>query len=159
MKLHPWHIDLLSTAEGAVAAAFPSPRFVRLIRQDLLGQAISLLRARQTGSYHSHIQEEKPATYDANAIDGIIRDLSRNRARWDMYFARIGVIPLLVTYEELCTDTFGVLTRIATFMGETVHHKDLVGMLPIRKQANSQSWEWRERYVRERGDINYLDRM
>lgn len=158
MKVHPWHIDRL-LSEGTISHTFPTPTFVRLMRRDLLGQAISLHRARQTGRYHSHIQEERPAGFDAEAIGTTMRDLAANRARWDLYFARIGTSPLTVTYEELCADLFQVVHRVAAAMGETVDRTMVTSFTPIRRQADELSVEWRARYIHECGSVDRFDRL
>ena len=119
MKLHPWHLDRLLQG-GTVSATFPAVSFVRLVRHDLLAQAISLYRARQTGSFHFHIAKERDVAFDATAIELVLRELAVNRARWDMYVARTGVAPIVVSYEELRADSFPVVRRIAECAGERV---------------------------------------
>ncbi len=156
MKVHPWHLERLLQA-ATVSGTFPGATFVRLIRTDLLGQAISLYRARQTGSYHAHIAPARDGLFDANAIEGLIRNLAFNRARWDMYFARTGVTPLMFSYEELSADPRGVVRRIADSMGERIWWRDFAAVRSIRQQADSVSDEWRQRYVRERGTIDKFD--
>ena len=156
MKLHPWHLDRLLPA-ASIAEVFPAPTFVRLSRQDLLGQAISLDRAQQTGSYHSHIAAARNPAFDADRIEQLMRALAANRARWNLYFARNGIVPVQVSYEELRADPLGVVLRIAKRAGEPVRRRDLATIQPIRPQADAVSDEWRDRYLRERGSLDRFD--
>jgi LPS sulfotransferase NodH len=156
MKLHPWHVDRL-LLESTMAATFPAPKFVRLTRQDLLSQAISLYRARQTGRFHSHIDEQSPAEFDAHAIAVNIQHLAANRARWDMYFARNEISPLNINYEELCTDPFNVVQSIGDLMGEPIKKAQLASFIPLRRQADALTADWRSRFLQEYRDIERLD--
>ena len=156
MKLHPWHLDRLLQG-GTVSATFPAVSFVRLVRHDLLAQAISLYRARQTGSFHFHIAKERDVAFDATAIELVLRELAVNRARWDMYVARTGVAPIVVSYEELRANSFGVVRQIAECAGERVRRRDVGATRSIGRQSDVRSTEWRERYLRERGNLDRFD--
>ena len=157
MKLHPLHLDRLLQGGGSVSATFPNAMFVRLLRRDLLAQAISLCRARQTGSFHFHITMERDAVFDADAIEQVLRELATNRARWNMYFARTGIAPLVLGYEELRADPIGTVRRIARHVNERIAKHDLARVQPISQQADAVSAEWRERFVRERGSPDRFD--
>lgn len=156
MKLHPWHVDRL-LAGAKHTATFPAPGFVRLLRHDLLGQAISLYRARATMSYHFHHTEKCAAAFDGAAIEAILRELVANRMRWDTYFARNAITPLVMSYEILRSDPLDVVLRIAGLVGETVRRRDILCPVPMGVQADAQNEEWRERFVRERADLNRFD--
>jgi trehalose 2-sulfotransferase len=156
IKLHPWHLDRLLQG-GTVSSAFPAPSFVRLLRRDLLAQALSLYRARQTGSFHSHIAEERRADFNADAIEQQVHELAVNRVRWDMYFARTGIVPLVLSYEELRANPLGVVRQIAARVGERVGRHDLADVRPTGQQADAVSAEWKERYIRERGSPDRFD--
>jgi trehalose 2-sulfotransferase len=153
MKIHPWHLDRL-LERSTVSGTFPSAHFVRLTRRDLLGQAISLYRAQQTGRYHAHIPPERAVDFDADAIERMVQVLALNRARWEMYFARTGIRPLMLSYEDLRADPHCVVRQIAEYVGERVKRRDVTAAQPIGQQADSISAEWRERFVRARGSVD-----
>jgi LPS sulfotransferase NodH len=156
LKLHPWHVGRLLQG-GTLSNTCPAPFFVRLSRRDLLAQAISLCKARQTGSFHSHVIAKRDAVFDADEIERLLGELALNRANWDMYFARTGIRPLSLSYEELCGDPLGVTRRIAMLVGERVSRRDLAKVQPLRPQADAVSADWRARYIRERGSLDRFD--
>lgn len=156
MKLHPWHVDRL-LAGATCATTFPAPVFVRLLRHDLLGQAISLYRARATARYHFHYTEKRTVAFDGDAIEAVLRELAANRTRWDAYFARNAITPLVVSYEALRAHPLEMVRRVAALVGETVRRRDIVCPSPMCVQADAQNEEWRERFVRERSDLNRFD--
>ncbi len=156
IKLHPWHLDRL-LAGATCSGAFPAPVFVRLLRHDLLGQAISLYRARATARYHFHHPERQAVAFDGDAIEAMLRELAANRARWDTYFARNAITPLVVSYEALRADPLDVVRRVAALVGETVRRRDILCPSPMRAQSDRQNEEWRARFVRERSDLDRFD--
>ena len=82
----------------------PHTRFVWLLRQDKLRQAISLVRAEHTQTWH--IRGDQPAPRDAPPYDGrriarLVFDLKARDAWWRDAFEGAGCAPLLVTYDRL----------------------------------------------------------
>jgi hypothetical protein len=64
-------------------------------------------------------------------------------------------MPLVVIYEDLCRDAQAVITAIAHHVGVP----DAVIGAPViqpRVQRDERSLEWRERFVRESGDLGVL---
>ena len=88
MKLHPWHFWKITEASLKLSDVFPAAIYVRLYREDLLGQAISLVRAQQTESFHSVSSDAAPAVFDSERIERTMKELAWNRQRWDRFFAR-----------------------------------------------------------------------
>jgi trehalose 2-sulfotransferase len=156
MKLHPIWLDrLLSGAR--VEAAFPNPVFVRLFRRDLLAQAISLYRARGAGKYHAHIPARRTIDYDGAAIQRALIEQVHNTARWQVYFARNGLQPLAIAYEELVTNPDAAVRAIAHHAGIDV--RPAAPTAPLQIQRDDVSNAWRQRFVAEFGNLNLLDRI
>ena len=156
LKLHPWAFDALSR-EVRLAKVFPQPLFVRLSRHDMLAQAISLVRARQTRQYHAHWTRRSEPVYDADAIEKTIEQLSVNVARWERYFARNGIRPLRTNYEAFAANPDALLRRMAQAVGETLPEVLPVPSRPLAIQRDDLTVEWRQRFVKDRGDRNVLD--
>lgn len=156
MKLHAVQLDRLLTG-GRVEGAFPNPIFVRLYRRDLLGQAISLYRARYGSQYHAHLPPERPVAFDAAAIRQMMVELTRSNARWALYFARNGITPLAIAYETLAADVEPVVRAIADLAG--VEARPIPVTKPLRIQNDALSAEWRQRFLVECRDLNKLDEI
>lgn len=130
------------------ATRLPNLSFVHIRREDLLGQAISLVRAAQTDRYMSEQPEDRPARYRQHRITWAMLDLARGQARWEIWFARNGIQPLRMTYEELMADPQGAVTRIARLMGVENATIDL-DEVSTGIMRDSMSEDWRRRYLAE----------
>ena len=83
----------------------------------LLGQALSLVRARQTLQWRSSQDVAGEPTYDALAINNQLGAIAGQEARWRLYFARNGIVPLRLEYEDLVADPQRAVSAIAALMG------------------------------------------
>jgi LPS sulfotransferase NodH len=70
-------------------------------RRDLLGQALSFVRANQTSQWQRGHARASPASYDRRAILRSLSDSSENEARWRLFFARNAIEPLRLDYETV----------------------------------------------------------
>jgi LPS sulfotransferase NodH len=156
MKLHPWHFDLLA-GKVPFAVAFPSPVFVYLYREDRLGQALSLVRASQTGSYHAFTDVKVDPVYDTAAIMATLRSLTANQARWECYFARNNISPLRISYEKLVESPIEQLRAIAGFAMVELDNFETPLARGLKIQRDEQTEEWRRRFHAESGCLDYLD--
>ncbi len=139
-----------------IEAAFGPTLFVHLQRPDKLAQAVSLVMAEQTGLWHraadgSELERLAPPqepSYDREAIARHMADLAALNAEWEHWFAREGLAPLRISYDEL-----------ASAPQETLAHLlDALGLDPLRarrvqpptaKLADATSRKWRERFTAE----------
>jgi trehalose 2-sulfotransferase len=135
----------------------PNLRFVHLQRRDLLGQAMSFVRSIQTDQFRSSEEARGEKLYDPVAIAGHVARLADNEARWRRYFARNGLEPLWLTYEDLAADPAAAVAAVAAQVGcGEPAVADLAGVT-VSVQRDEASEEWRRRFVAECGDLNYLD--
>jgi trehalose 2-sulfotransferase len=130
----------------------PNLALVRIRRHDLLGQAISLARARQTGQFIASDLPRGAAAYNAGAIRHGLRSIEQQDAIWDAAIGPLGVQPLSIAYEDILADPQVVVDRIAELMG-------LAPPVPIDRaiitqtmQRDQQNAEWRARFVADTGD-------
>lgn len=137
------------------ATAFGPLRFIHLSRQDKLGEAVSYLRAQQTGLWHQYadgsaMEQLKPTEkdgFDADAITERMDMLKTYDAQWPDWFAAQGIDPLKLSYEELADDPQGVVAKVLDFIGQD---PDLAKTLKpgLRKLADETSAAWIARYRR-----------
>lgn len=125
--------------------------FVHLQREDLLGQAISMVRARQSGQFRAYQPATGAVSYDARAIEHALDDLVTQHAAWRIYFQRCAIPAIEATYDEVVSSPGGIAARLAGAIGiadaVAVRH-DTITLSP---QSDAQSQEWRARFVAEHG--------
>ena len=136
-------------------AAFPRLRCVQLTRENKLRQAISRARAMQTnlwvpGKEHNVIGA--PA-FDPGLIDDCLVSATRAEELWAEFFARNQLDPLAITYEELCSDYRGTVTRVFDFLRiRPPRHIDLGAPRTVRQaDALTEEWVGKYRALREAG--------
>jgi len=129
-------------------AAFPRLRCIQLTREDKLTQAISRARATQTnlwvpGKEHNITGKAK---FDPQLIDECLACAARAEELWAEFFARNDLDPLAITYEELCSDYPGTVTRVFDFLRiRPPRQVDLKSPRTVR-QADALTEEWVEKY-------------
>lgn len=147
-------------AAGDVATrlgeAFGPLLYIHLSRGDKLGQAVSLVRAEQTGLWHLNADgsvlegaEERPdPIYDGKRIAVVLAELEEDDRAWDSFFAAHGITPLKLTYEGVTAAPQRALAEIFGHLGldEDIAHAMAV---PTAKMADASSRDWVERFRRE----------
>lgn len=152
--LHPDHRSDVARME----AAFGRTAFIHLTRADKVDQAVSLVRAEQTGLWHraadgSELERTAPPrepVYDAHAIRAAVEELKVYERDWADWFAREGIEPLRLTYDGLSADPEGTLGDVLEALGlqRTAAH----GVVPgVAKLADATNAHWVERFRREQG--------
>lgn len=121
-----------------------SAKFIQITRDDLLGQAISLVIASQTGSWvHDHAIKTSPE-YSFAAIERAVGQLVAERGNWDRFFAFTGIEPLRISYEDLTDELDPTMARVCDHLGiEWVRSEPV----ELRVQRTDRSAEWRERFL------------
>jgi LPS sulfotransferase NodH len=154
--LAPVYRDHSGSASGLLTAAFGRVRFVYLRRGDVVAQAVSRLRAEQTGVWSPTTDERQEATADPSFDFGQVRELVRqiedDNAAWEAWFAAEGIRPYRVLYEELDANPGDVASGVLSFLGLdlpagreiTVRHKRLADELNARWIESYRLHEARE---------------
>jgi len=126
-------------------------KLVHIVRHDLVGQAISLVIARQTSQWTSE-QTGTGAKYDAKQISTAIQACCEADMRMKLVIDILGINTLQVSYEDLTTMPETVMRQIGVFLG-----RDLSGWKPgetgLRKQASQLNEQWRARYLQDAGEL------
>src|SRR5215216_1000850 len=95
----------------------PNLRFIFLRRRDLLGQAISWARALQTNQYRANQPVQGESSYDRVFILDRIRQIVQEYAQWNAYFARTGISPMELLYEDMLNDPRPAIARVSSLFG------------------------------------------
>ncbi len=137
--------------------AFGRPLYVQLVREDKVAQAVSLVRAEQSGLWHlasdgsvrQGVRNPKPNHYDAKSIEKEVAALVHDDAAWQRWFTAQNIEPVPVTYEELSKDPRAVIATILQALGAgTSLAKDIEPA--TAKIADAESRNWIERFRKER---------
>jgi trehalose 2-sulfotransferase len=139
--VYPGHAG---SAVGLLSAAFGRTRFVYLRRGDVVAQAVSLLRAEQTGVWFETADERHEPTaepgFDFGQARDLVRQIENENAAWEAWFTAERIQPYRVLYEELDADPVGIAAGVLSFLGLdlppgreiTVRHKRLADGLNAR---------------------------
>lgn len=145
------------SAPTIMASIFPNLRYIWLIRQDRLRQAISLLKAQQTNTWREiagQTTARVPAaipTFDAVALDGLMQEIMAHEIAWQHYFAACGAQPYTVTYEDLHRTHAETIRQILRFLDIDVPTSLMIAAPRLKMQADVLSEEWVQRYHALRG--------
>lgn len=130
--------------------------FIHLSRPDRLDQAISRVRAEQTGLWHRNadgselerLAPEREPHYDGAAIRHHIAALEALDADWEAWFQQERLTPLRLTYDALSKEPRDVLSRVLSALGLDPAAARSVAP-PTAKLADALSRDWRDRFERE----------
>jgi trehalose 2-sulfotransferase len=145
VKIFRYNMTVLTPA--AVMAAMGNPEIIFLERMDLLGQAISFTRSAVTRAFRAGETDAKEPVYDAALIRGYLELLIRDNAAWRLWFARQGITPLHVVYEELMADPQAVIDRLASDLGISEPVSIDPATLRVSVQRDALNAEWRARFL------------
>ena len=136
---------------------FPDLRFVHLQRRDLLGQAISRVRVNQTLQWRSTMPASAAPRYDGAAILAAMRETVAQDARWTLFFARNGIAPLRLIYEDALQAADATVAAVAGLVGVEGTVTAAPERIAFAVQRDGVSAEWRERFVAQYGDRDAID--
>ncbi len=130
---------------------YPTPlKYIYLRRKNVERQGVSLARAAQTDSYNSDMPEKGAPVYNFYQISQCTREVRVQDKGWKTYFHNRGIDPYVVIYEELVEDRARILRGVLGFLGISLPTDFQVPGTHLKKQADSQSDEWVEKF--RRGD-------
>jgi trehalose 2-sulfotransferase len=144
-KVFRYNMGVLSP--GAIMAAMGNPAILFLERMDLVGQAISFTRSAITRAFRVEDTDLKEPEYDPVLIRGYLERLIRDNAAWRLWFARQGITPLHLTYEDLVEDPQRVLDGVARKLRVAGPVTIDPAALRVRVQRDELNAEWRERFL------------
>ena len=154
-------LDRVAGGEGAVtqrfAEAFGPVLYIHLSRGDKIAQAVSLLRAEQSGLWHlaadgsvlEGAEELQPMVYDGDRIATLVREITNDDVAWGAFFAAHGIAPLRLTYESVTSDPQAALAEVLAALGQDAEIARTI-VVPTAKMASGTSRQWAEKFRRDR---------
>jgi len=143
----------LPSDRARLEAAFGKLLYIHLSRESKLAQAISLVKAEQTGLWHAapdgtEIERLAPPNEPRYEFQRIRREVARLEsydAAWSSWFAEQRIAPLGIGYERLSSDPAATLLRICEALGARAPNvKDV--RPGVAKLADETSLDWMRRY-------------
>lgn len=127
--------------------------YLHLSRADKLAQAISYIKAEQTGLWHqapdgSEIERLSPPQdphYDFNRIAQEVAKLEAYDKAWNSWFEAQGIAPLRLSYESLAADPAQMLLQVCEALGVEAPPDDEIKP-GVAKLADDISLDWMRRY-------------
>lgn len=141
------------TDKARLEAAFGKTLFIHLTREDKLAQAVSMVKAEQTGLWHiapdgTEVERLAPPGephFDFQRLDRKIDQLQRHDAAWTSWFTAQGIEPLRIGYESLSANPVGIIERICKTLGVTLPDADRL-KAGVARLADDLSLDWMRRY-------------
>ncbi len=172
-KLMSWYLDgfltrLRETGEFGngttplrelMPSAFPDLRLVHIFRRHKLRQALSKVRAAQTGLWK--IRSDKPSEvpepkFEPDLIEQSLAEIAYLEKLWEDFFTEIGIQPFRIEYEALCQDYEQGVRSVLDYL-EISLPKDLpIGPPVTVRQADALSQDWEKRILSERPHLQSL---
>lgn len=143
--LHPTHL----AEKERLQAAFGQILFIYLKRTNKVEQAVSRLKAEQTGLWHKtadgkeleRLSAPREPIYDATEIKRLITEMTLADEGWEAWFKREKVTPLHICYKALSQNPTGILSHILEELG--LDKSIAVGISPPTAKLSdeiSKSW-------------------
>lgn len=154
-KLAVLHPSLSSDAQR-FHASFGRTLYIYLTRLDKIEQAVSYVKAMQSGLWHAapdgteleRLSPPKEPIYDADAIRGRYEEMTAYDQHWEQWFATEQISPLRVNYESLSADPIETSRRILDSLG--LNPDFATGLeVGVLKLADQTSLNWIARFRSE----------
>ena len=143
----------LSSDKARFGKAFGRILYMHLSREDKLAQAVSLIKAEQTGLWHiapdgTEIERVGPPgepRYDFERIKGEVGELEAYDAAWNVWFAWQDIAPLRIGYERLASNPAATLISICEALGVQPPRTDDIRP-GVARLSDATSLDWMRRY-------------
>lgn len=140
-------------------ALFLNPKFIWLQRRNKVRQAISWIKARQTGVWK--LQEGKTAvsgsapslTYDYFLIDQNVKRFEAAEEAWAAFFQTNQIEPFVVVYEDLAKNFEQTSLALLDFLNIPRPDEIQFKERKLQKQADTLNDAWAEKYLQQKSSF------
>lgn len=151
IKLHYAHCRMLGGTD-AMNALFPNARYLLLRRSDVLAQAVSYAKAKQTGVWINGQEPTGEPAYDEALIDRCLHRVLRETEAW-RYLLSTERLPFReLCFEQILEDVPGTIRSIASFLDVPLPDADVPDQPPTTRQRSRINQEWMDRFRRSRNN-------
>ena len=131
-------------------ALFPNLKYIWITRQDKVRQAVSWLKFLQGSAWYWEDEEPQQLEnleFRPQVIDDFLKQTAIHESAWLAFFKQARVKPHIVVYEALAEDYEGTTKDVLDFLGIGYTHPLHFRKRRMRKQADSLSDAWVQRYL------------
>jgi LPS sulfotransferase NodH len=139
----------------ALREDFGSTRFIWSRRENKVRQAISFLKAKQTGLFtHQQLSSMSPdeaaLQFDFEALDSLVRRLRREDEHWQRFFTKNRIKPFVVTYEDFAGNFEQTISDCLKHLGINPAQAAIQPPKRNRQLADPITDKWVELYQRQK---------
>lgn len=139
---------------GFFEAYMDRTSFIRVVRHDIVAQAISLTKAMQTRQWHDHNPAVRPAFYDRAALAKAVRKIAKASEQLRKYAGRSGRPCKTVAYEDISGGELTAALAAGDALGvPRLSSKDALPSRPVERVRDPTGAEWRARFLAEMDPI------
>jgi len=140
------------TDRALLEHVFGETKFIYLKREDVIAQAVSRLKAEQTGLWHVNSGDKQqdviPLKYDAAALKAFVAEAGEHNQAWLDWFNRNEVAPHQIIYEDLTKATEKTIRGALAFLEIECDNRHKI-QANNKKMSDSLSREWIEKFRKE----------
>lgn len=156
--LHPSY----GSDKERIEKEFGCTLFVHLTRQNKLDQAISVVKAMQSGLWHkapdgTEIERNgmgQELAYDANAISAELTGFEKADDEWKAWFEVEDLEPLRIDYDDLSGSPYTQLSQITEMLGFKYEPSDK-NTVPVAKLSDEINRDWADRFRSDFPELTY----
>lgn len=149
----PSYRDQNITSAEMLADWFPDLRYIWLTRRNKVRQAVSFIKATQSGVWRSDhppvSNKNKNPTYNFKVLDRQVSKLSYEEALWQDYFDESGVTPLTLVYEDFTQAPEETTRQILDFLEIPIPPNWQLTEIRQKKLADTLSARWVQQYYED----------
>ncbi len=134
---------------GLMAAYRERTCFIRLIRRDIVAQAVSTAKAIQTTSWHARNTPVKSAEYDEAMIDEAVGRISIGVEQLRQYAIATGRPHLQLVYEDFAYGDLEPAMRVGDELGLPRRPPDDKALRPVERVGDEVNAAWIARFNEE----------
>ncbi|MFZ5862697.1 MAG: Stf0 family sulfotransferase [Nitrospirota bacterium] len=149
IKIHYSHINQFGGFHRLMEY-FPNAYYILLSREDLIGQAVSLAIASQTGVW---ISGQKPVhdnpKYNFNQINAYLRQTILENSSWRYSLAACGCKRIDMDFRDVRDSLTQSIKRIAEFVGAEIDPEKIPNEQVTKRQSNDINAKWANKFLSE----------
>jgi LPS sulfotransferase NodH len=144
-----------ATDAARLQAEFGTVRYIHLTREDKIEQAVSFVKAKQSGLWHQapdgreieRLAPHSAPVFDAEAIEARHVEFLAADAAWRAWFDTQNIAPLTITYRALAANPRDVLSQVLQGLGCPAQAAQDT-KIPTARLADETSREWISRFTK-----------
>lgn len=150
VKLHYGHLERYFVQPGLdVDEVLERPRWIRIVRRDHVRQAVSYVRALQTGAWREGRGASGELRYDFDRIARRLDDLVTRERAWDRWLAAHRIEPLEIVYESFAESYEPTVRAVLHYLEIEGSERVVIPPPPLRRQSDATSERWIEQFRRD----------